>query len=273
VTDPLTDDSSLPRELREATFTKSGIYDAADWYDVEYAAYRGEESFYRLMLQRYVKPGGVVVELGVGTGRLALRFAAEGFAIHGVEPSQEMRDRLAKKAAQAHVTVALEDAIASTFVGSSQRSDVVTFPFNGLMHIDTRDEMLASFRHVKEKLDDGGRFCLDITGPYWEAMLLGATAWGKSDERTHPESGRKVLTCDRSTYDAKTKLMHIHIRYLIAGDERGAEVELVQRMWTWQEVQGGLDECGFVVEHVFGDVDMAPFDEGSPRLLLCARKR
>jgi SAM-dependent methyltransferase len=268
------DDSALPRELREATFDKCGIYDAPDWYDVDYAGYRGEESFYRLMLQRHVKPGGVVVELGAGTGRLAIPFAKEGHAMHAVEPSPEMRARFAKKAARANVTIDIEDATAATFSGPrGARVDVVTFPFNGLLHVDTRDEMRASFANVHAKLAGDGRVALDVTGPYWDAMLAGATAWGKSDERTHPESGRKVLTCDRCAYDAKTKLMHIHIRYLLAGEKHGAEIELVQRMWTWQEVLGGLDDCGFVVEHVFGDVDMAPFDEGSPRLLVSARKR
>jgi SAM-dependent methyltransferase len=273
---PRDDDDALPDELRSATFHHSDIYDAPDWYDVDYAGYRGEEAFYRLVLAQTVKEGGVVVELGVGTGRLALRFAHEGFVIHGVEPAAPMRALLAEKRAKAGVPeerLTLEDGTALTFRGPRARVDVVTFPFNGLLHVRTRDEMIASFRHVHDVLAPQGRFALDCTGPYWDAMLYGPTPWGRSDERVHPASGKTVLTCDRSTYEPATRTMRIDIRYLVEGEREGAEIELHQTMWTWQQVLSALDEAGFAIDLLFGDVDMSPFDEGSSRMLVSCRKR
>lgn len=270
------DDRALPDDLRLARYVTTGIYDAPAWYDVDYAGYRGEEAFYRLVLQAHVKPGGAVVELGAGTGRLALRFAQEGFVIHGVEPAAPMRGLLEKKRATAGIAaqaLALEDATAGDFRGPAGRVDVVIFPFNGLLHVRTRAEMLASFAHVHRALSPEGRFALDCTGPYWDAILYGPTPWGRSDERVHPATGQTVLTCDRSRYDPATRQMRIDIRYLVAGEREGAEVALYQTMWTWQEVLGALDDSGFTVELLFGDVDMAPFDEGSPRLLVSCRKR
>ncbi len=265
------DDSALPDALRNATYRVGGIYDEPAWYDVDYAGYRGEEAFYRLVLDKALKPGGVCVELGVGTGRLALRFVDDGFPLHGVEPSPKMRALLEEKRGARALVV--EDATARSFVGPDARIDVVTFPFNGLLHVRTREEMLASFVHVRDKLDDDGRFALDITGPYWDAMIYGPTAWGRSDERTHPETGRKVLTADRARYDPATRQMHIDIRYLLEGEREGVEIALLQTMWTWQQVLAALEETGFAVELLFGDVDMAPFDEGSSRMLVSARKR
>lgn len=225
------------------------------------------------MLQGHAKPGGIVVELGAGTGRLALKFAAEGHRIHGVEPAAPMRSILAAKVQRAGLSMSIEDAVAATFVSPAGRVDVVMFPFNGLLHLRTRDEMLASFRHVHDVLDDNGRFALDCTGPYWEAILYGPMPWGRADVRVHHENGRTVLTCDRSIYDPTTRQMRIDIRYLLEGDDEGTEIALHQTMWTWQQVLGALDESGFTVDSIFGDVDMAPFDEGSPRLLVSARKR
>lgn len=275
-TDIHDDDSAIGEELRAATFTKCGIYDAPEWYDVDYAGYRGEEAFYRLVLQRHAKAegNGVVVELGVGTGRLALKFAAEGHRVHGVEPAAPMRARLDEKRAKAGITsLEIVDGTARDFAKPSGRVDVVMFPFNGLLHVKTRDEMLASFRHVREVLDDEGRFALDCTGPYWDAILYGPMPWGRADERTHHETGKRVLTCDRSSYDPATRQMRIDIRYLLEGEKHGVEIALFQVMWTWQQVLATLSESGFVVDLLYGDVDMAPFDEGSPRLLVSAKKR
>lgn len=263
------DDSAVGDELRAATFVKCGIYDAPEWYDVDYAGYRGEEAFYRLVLQQHAKGSGVVVELGVGTGRLALKFAAEGFFIHGVEPAAAMRALLRKKSA----ALVVVDGLAHSFAKPDGRIDVVMFPFNGLLHVKTREEMLAGFRHVREVLDDDGRFALDVTGPYWDAILYGPMPWGRADERTHHLTGKRVLTCDRSSYDPATREMRIDIRYLLEGERQGAEIALYQVMWTWQQVLGALEESGFAIDLLYGDVDLAPFDEGSPRLLVSARKR
>lgn len=225
------------------------------------------------MLQRHAKPAGIIVELGAGTGRLALKFAADGHRVHGVEPAAPMRAILASKLARAGLAMSIEDAVAANFVPPVGRVDVVMFPFNGLLHVRTREEMLLSFRHVHEVLDGEGCFALDCTGPYWDAILYGPMPWGRADERVHHENGRKVLTCDRSSYDPGTRQMRIDIRYLLEGSEQGTEIALHQTMWTWQQVLGALDESGFVVDTLYGDVDMAPFDDGSPRLLVSARKR
>ncbi|MBI1946761.1 MAG: class I SAM-dependent methyltransferase [Deltaproteobacteria bacterium] len=270
------DETALPEALLGKRWHELDIYQAPEWYDVDYAGYRGEEAFYRLVLERCAKGGRLVVELGAGTGRLALRFVAAGFRVHAVEPAPAMRALLLEKAAAAGLagsaSFTVEDALAATFA-PPERPSVVLFPFNGLLHLRTTEELHASFRHIRETLAPDGRFALDCTGPYWDAMLFGPTAWGRADERVHPATGAKVLTCDRSGYDATTRQMRIDIRYLIEGTDEGVQIELRQTMWTWQQVLAALNACGFVVEQQLGDVDLAPFDEGSPRLLVCAACR
>ena len=260
--------SSSPR-ASSVSYRRAAIYDAPEWYDVDYAGYRGEEAFYRVVIERHAKAGGATVELGAGTGRLALRLASGGFRVHAVEPAPAMRAVLVERARGAFD---VEDATALTFIGPAARVDCVLFPFNGVLHLETRAELLASFRHVRERLHDDGRFALDLTGPYWEAMLYGPTDWGRDDERVHPVTGQKVRTCDRARYEPRTREMVIEIRYLVEGAANVIEITLRQTMWTWQQVLGALDEAGFAVDLLFGDVDMAPFAEGSTRLLVSARK-
>ncbi len=269
----LDDESALPAVLQGRRWRELDIYEAPDWYDVDYAGYRGEEAFYRLTLERCVKDGRLVVELGAGTGRLALRFASAGFRVHAVEPAPAMRAHLLTKARAAGLSDAarfsVEDAVAATFAPPDPPA-LVMFPFNGLLHLRTMEELLASFAHVRAQLAPDGRFAIDCTGPYWDAMLFGPTAWGRADERVHHTSGALVHTCDRCAYDSATRQMRIDIRYLLDGHDEGVQIELRQTMWTWQQVLGALVRAGFVIEQQLGDVDLAPFDEGSPRLLVCA---
>ena len=269
------DDDALPAPLRARSrhFHRAGIYDAPDWYDVDYAGYRGEVAFYRRLLQRFAPPGsGVAVELGAGTGRLAVPFARDGHAIHAVEPAVGMRAQLVQHIARANADITVEDADAASFAGrDGALSPFVYFPFNGLLHLTSTNEMYAAFEHVRSRLTDDGRFAFDVTSPYWESMQRGVVDWGRVDERVHPRSGRRFLTCDRARYDAATRTMHIDIRYAYAdGDDDGVQTALTQRMWTFPEFLSSLDACGFVVDEIAGDVDGARFDDGSPRLLVSA---
>ena len=104
-------------------------------------------------------------------------------------------------------------------------------------------------------------------------LMVPLQPWGRADERTHHLTGKRVLTCDRSSYEPSTREMRIDIRYLLEGERQGTEIALFQVMWTWQQVLGALEESGLAIDLLYGDVDMAPFDEGSPRLLVSARKR
>ncbi len=274
----ISEEEPLPDALRadRRTFVEKNIYDAADWYDVDYAAYRGEFTFYRLLVARHARTG-VVVELGAGTGRLTLPLC-EDARLHAVEPSASMRGRLLDKRAKAgfdDARLCVEDGVAAAFVGPDAPVKLVIFAFNGVLHLSSRDELRRSFEHIRRKLDDDGSFALDLTPPYWETMLRGSVPWGRIDERVHPQSGRRFLTCDRSSYEAATRTTRIDIRYAYAdnNDDDGVQITLRQHMWTTPEILQALHDTGFVVDSCFGNVDLSPFSEGSPRLLVSATKR
>ena len=91
----LDDDSALPDALRTTPFVRGDIYDAPDWYDVDYAGYRAEEQFYRLVKARALPESGTIVELGAGTGRLTFALVDSATRIHAVEPARAMRESLA----------------------------------------------------------------------------------------------------------------------------------------------------------------------------------
>jgi SAM-dependent methyltransferase len=250
---------------------EADIYDAGDWYDVDYAGYLGELRFYRQVCDAVVPRDGVIVELGAGTGRLTLPLAAGGRRLHAVEPAASMRARLLhKRSRQGPDGIVVEDALGHTFVGPPSPA-LVIFPFNGILHVRGRAALDETLHHIRRRLVPGGRLAVDLTGPYWESIRRGRIPWGRVDERVHPTTGVPFLTCDRSAYHGASRLMRIDIRYAPGDGDDLIQTALFQYMWTTTEILAAVVDAGFAVEEAFGDVDLGPFHEGAPRLLLVAR--
>lgn len=266
-------DALLPTGLQRGArrLVEADIYDAGDWYDVDYAGYLGELMFYRQVCDAVVPAGGVVVELGAGTGRLTLPLAAGGRRLHAVEPAASMRARLLHKMSRQGASVDVEDALGHTFAGPATPASLIIFPFNGILHVHGRFALDETLRHIRERLAPGGRFAVDLTGPYWESIRRGRIPWGRVDERVHPKTGMPFLTCDRSAYHGPSRLMRIDIRYAPGDSDELIQTALFQFMWTTTEILAGIADAGFFVEEAFGDVDLGPYHEGAPRLLLVAR--
>jgi len=252
------------------------LYDFAEHYDVDYAGYRAEVPFYCAVVER-MPSGARYLEVGAGTGRLVLPIAATGVPCHAVEPARAMRERLTQKLANETFPpglVSVEDARAHDFVGPREGTiGVVAFPFNGVQHLHGRAALDGFLTRARAALVDDGLVAFDVTGPAWEEMSAGVREWGRLDERVHAKTGERLFTIDRSVFDDERRVMTTSFRYLGEHDETGVEAFIEQFMWTSQELLHALSRHGFVVELAIGDVDFAPLEERSPRLLVAGRKR
>lgn len=263
--------------LLSAPMKQGSLYDFADTYDVDYAGYRAELAFYRRVIARACQTDLAYVEIGAGTGRLLIPYACSGVRCHGVEPARSMRDRLVEKVAKETLPlgrVSVEDARAHDFVGPTDaRVGVVAFPFNGMQHLFGHEMLDAFLARAREILVDDGCVAFDVTGPAWEEMSAGVREWGRLDERVHHVTGKRIYTIDRSVFDDERRIMRTSFRYLSDDATSGVEAFIEQFMWTAQELLHAVTQAGFVIEMAFGDVDFAPLDERSPRLLVAARKQ
>ena len=251
------------------------LYDESIFYEVDYRAYRAEIPFYNFVCEHFLRDGAYC-ELGAGTGRLLLNINTKNAPLHAVEPAASMRERLlldADALGIEHSRITLEGTKAHDFVGAENEMDVIAFPFNGILHVHTHKELREVFRHVRSKLE-GGVFAIDMTMPSYEAMALGVVDWGRVDDRVHPDNGKRIVTCDRTEYDAKTHVLKTLYRFIFEPnpERTGVELFIEQRMWTYPEILKALDDEGFKIEHSFGDVDLKPFEVKSPRLMLVASK-
>jgi SAM-dependent methyltransferase len=110
--------------------------------------------------------GGRVLELGVGTGRLAVPLAhagaATGMEVHGIDTSAAMLDRLRAKDPDGRVTTHLGDMVDDLPAGPFT---VVFVAYNSLFNLTDPDRQRACFTAVAERLTPGGRFVVEAFVP------------------------------------------------------------------------------------------------------------
>jgi SAM-dependent methyltransferase len=152
-----------------------------DYFDEPVAAtYDADEAemFAAAVLDRTVDvlaslaDGGPVLELGIGTGRVALPLAARGLEIHGIELSAAMLRRLAGKPGGAGIPVTVGDFATARAPGSFRLAYLV---FNTIMNLTTQDEQVACFANVARHLAAGGRFVVEVSVPDLQRLPFGET--------------------------------------------------------------------------------------------------
>jgi SAM-dependent methyltransferase len=105
---------------------------------------------------------GPVLELGIGTGRLALPLAARGVAVHGIDASPAMVEQLRRKPGGSAIRVTVGDF--ADFSAGGQYS-LVFVAFNTIFALQTQDEQVRCFERVAAALRPGGAFLVEAFVP------------------------------------------------------------------------------------------------------------
>ena len=105
---------------------------------------------------------GGALELGIGTGRIALPLAARGVHVHGIDLSEAMVARLRAKPGGAEIPVAIGDFATTRVEGAFSLAYLV---FNTIMNLTTQDQQVACFQNVAAHLVDGGCFVIEVGLP------------------------------------------------------------------------------------------------------------
>src|SRR5262249_21024714 len=116
--------------------------------------------------------GGRALELGIGTGRIALPLAARGVPVHGIELSRAMVARLRAKPGGDDVGVTIGDFSTTTVEGTFTVAYLV---FNTIMNVHTQAGQVACFRNVAAHLEPGGCFVVEVGVPELQRLPPGET--------------------------------------------------------------------------------------------------
>jgi SAM-dependent methyltransferase len=115
---------------------------------------------------------GRVLELGIGTGRIALPLARRGVSVHGIDMSKAMVARLRAKPGADDVGVTIGDFATTTVEGSFSLAYLV---FNTIMNLTSQSAQVACFRNVAAHLEPGGCFVIEVGVPDLQRLPRGET--------------------------------------------------------------------------------------------------
>jgi SAM-dependent methyltransferase len=172
--------------------------------------------------------GGRALELGIGTGRIALPLARRGVPVHGIELSNAMVARLRAKPGGEGIGVTVGDFATTTVDGSFSVAYLV---FNTIMNLTTQAAQVACFRNVAAHLEPGGCFVVEVGIPELQrlppgetirAFLVSETRWGL-DEYDVARQG--LISHHFEVVDGKLEKVSIPFRYVWA-----AELDLMAQL-------------------------------------------
>ena len=115
---------------------------------------------------------GAALELGIGTGRIALPLSQRGVRVCGIDLSEAMVARLQAKPGAEAIGVTIGDFATTTVEG---RFTVAYLVFNTIMNLTTQDEQVLCFRNVADHLRPGGYFVIEVGVPSLRRLPPGET--------------------------------------------------------------------------------------------------
>ena len=125
---------------------------------------------------------GAALELGIGTGRIALPLSRRGLRVHGIELSPAMVAELRTKPGANDIGVTLGDFATTTVDGAFSLAYLVR---NTIMNLTTQDEQVACFGNVAAHLAPGGRFVVEVMVPELQRLPPGETIHAFTVTPTH----------------------------------------------------------------------------------------
>jgi SAM-dependent methyltransferase len=156
--------------------------DDDDGYFDERVAARYDESAAEMFDPAVVDPvvdllvelagSGRALELGIGTGRIALPLAQRGVPVHGIEMSKAMVAKLRAKPGSEDVGVTIGDFATTTVDGTFSIAYLV---FNTIMNLTTQAAQVDCFRNVAAHLEPGGCFVIEVGVPGLQGLPPGET--------------------------------------------------------------------------------------------------
>jgi SAM-dependent methyltransferase len=230
------------------------VYDSiARLYDPWSVSVTEDVSFY---VDEARRAGGPVVELGIGTGRIAVPTAAAGIPVIGVDSSPEMLVVCRERAELAGVAGLLDLRLGElTEPPVEERVRLATCPFRSYLHLLDDETRLEALGAARELLVPGGRFAFDVFAPSKQDI---ADTHGRWLER---EAG----IFERADWDTEERTLTLSVR-----GESGA-TSFVLAWLSNDEWRALLERAGFQVVGCYGWFDKRPYSGGEDTVWVARR--
>jgi SAM-dependent methyltransferase len=246
-------------------------------YDLDLADDPGDLDLYLALAAR---TGGPILELAVGTGRLAVPLAEAGYTVTGVDLDPAMLDRARARARSSQVGIAdrlilIEADLLDLRLPSAGTFGLTFIALNSLLVLPTRAAQRAAIRTMADHLAPGGLAVVDIWIPDAEDLARFDGRIILDWPRLDPASGAIVTKTGSAQHDASSAVVTMTTIFEESGQGESPRrwVRRDQlRLVSGDELRGFAEDAGLTVELMAGDYSLGPMGPGSERAILIAAR-
>jgi len=204
------------------------------------------------------RAGGPVVELAVGTGRIAVPTAAAGIRVIGIDSSPGMLEVCRERAELAGVAELLDLRLGDLADPPvEERVRLVTCPFRSYLHLLDDAARLRALKAARELLVPGGRLVFDVFAPAADDIADTHGRWLEREPRIF----------ERADWDTRERTLTLSVR----GDSGATSFTLA---WlSPDEWRSLLERAGFQVIGFYGWFDKRPYRGGEDTVWIARRPR
>lgn len=255
----------------------------ANWYDVEHDEIDDDVQFYRDLA---AGAGPSVLEIGCGTGRVAVALARAGRIVTGVDTSPAMLARFAERLAAEPEAVrgrvrlvngdarALPDEVGSSF-------SLALLALNTFAHFVTPVDRLAALAQLRARLVSGGRLVLDLDlhgprrllespGRVWLLNMWSESGTGGPDGRMSAGQVTHFASAALAPESDATLITHFYDEQRDDGLVRRTTSRMTLALLTQSEAEITLERAGFAVESIYGSYELDAYENGAERAIFVA---
>jgi len=269
--------------------TETNIYrHAAKVYDIIYGIEQPmpDIPFYREYAKQQCGENGErgeYLELGCGTGRVALPLARDGFRVTGLDLSQQMLDIFKENLAKEEIVQpgisdrveVIHGNMAEFSIG--RKFALITAPFRAFQAVTAQKDIENVFACVREHLTDDGIFIVNVFNPYANPL---DESWCREEvyigEVTDDATGIRVAKYEcREKIDPVNQVIYPYLAYGVTYPDGRTErlVEPLQMKYYYSpQLRTEVEKAGLVVAEEFSWYDKSP-PSGKEIILLCRRER
>ena len=232
----------------------SALYDGiAPIYDPWSRSVVEDVDFY---VEEALVSGGPVVELAVGTGRIAVPIAKAGVRVIGVDESPAMLEGARAYAERENVSPLVDLRLGDLRDPPvDERVPLATVPFRSLLHMPDEHQKLRALTAAASVLEPGGRFVFDVFAPSPEDIEETDGRWLE----------REPGIFERADWDLEARRLVLSVR----GGEQSARFAL--HWLSAPEWNALIEDAGLEAEAIFGWFDRRPYDGGEDQIWICRR--
>ncbi len=243
------------------------------YYDQLHNSLTADIDFIRLLA---AKQGGLVLELGCGSGRILLPLLQDGLLVTGVDNSPAMielaYDHLSRmpESVRQRATILEADIRDLPQTLSRNKFGLVLLPYNTLLHF-RRKEVSRILCRIRDFVRGGTRLLIDVINPF----LIESSPYPPEPvfETSFEESqyGQRIELWSQAFLDAQNQMLNVNWIFRSENDKSAEYSTSFTYHYLYpHEYDLLLKQAGFRLEQMMGDYNGDSFNEDSERLLMVA---